>query len=101
MVSPLFPAFEEKMDKNFKNPIEPKVKKSNVKSSPWDFRAPHYDERSSCYVDAGTHYGVGYKSPVGHEGDPKTRVDTMPFGNPPTKEIDEVPRKLLKPEMLQ
>lgn len=82
-----------------KDPIKPNMK-TQEKKNPWDFRQPHYDERTSCYVDAGSHYGVGFKNPVGHMGQPKQRVDTMPFGRPATKEVDEVPRKQLKPEML-
>ena len=39
--------------------------------SPWNFDAPKYDQRSSCFVNAGTHHGVGHTQPVGHEGNPK------------------------------
>ena len=51
------------MKTRFPNPIEPKGKEQK---SPWDFTQPDYDERSSCYVNAGSHYGVGHKNPVGH-----------------------------------
>ena len=55
----------------------------------WDFRCPQYDERSSCYVNTGTHYGVGMKQPVGNTGNPKERAPTLPFGRVNTMEVDE------------
>lgn len=59
------------------------------KNSPWDYRCPQYDQRSSNFINAGTHYGVGINQPVGHKGDPKQRVDVMPFGRVKTMEVDE------------
>jgi hypothetical protein len=82
----------------FANPIAPKINKKNTKNI-WDFRAPPYDERSSCYMDAGTHYGVGYTNPVGHDGPVKQRVATMPFGHKLGLETDETPRRQLNPEL--
>jgi len=55
----------------------------------WDFRCPQYDQRSSNFVNAGTNYGVGHRQPVGHTGNPKERVDTLPFGRPTTMRVDE------------
>jgi hypothetical protein len=75
------------MKSGFHDPIEAKPKEEK-KKSPWDYRAPQYDERTSCFVNAGTHYGVGHRSPVGHEGMPKSRVSTMPFGRHPTMVVD-------------
>jgi len=46
--------------------------------SPWDFTCPQYDQRSSNFVNAGTHYGVGINQPVGHKGNPKQVVDVLP-----------------------
>ena len=46
--------------------------------SPWDYRCPQYDQRSSNFVNAGTHYGVGFAQPIGHEGNPKTVVPALP-----------------------
>lgn len=69
---------------------KPMDKPKDGKNTPWDFTCPQYDERSSCYVNAGTHYGIAMKQPVGHEGNPKQRVSTMPFGRIGTMEIDEV-----------
>lgn len=69
------------MKTGFKNPIEPKEGKK-IKS-PWNYDAPQYDERSSCYVNAGTHRGVGHKQPVGKDKAraggviPTGRVKTM------------------------
>jgi hypothetical protein len=67
----------------------PKDKPKNGKPPFWSHTCPQYDERSSCFVNAGTHYGVGHKQPVGHEGNPKTRANTLPMGNVSTMRIDE------------
>lgn len=87
------------MPTGFKDPIARKPGKH--KKSPWDFRCPPYDERTSCYVDAGSHYGIGHKSPVGHSGNPKVRVPTLPYGRVNTLEVDEVPRKMLEQEYVE
>lgn len=60
------------------------------KNSPWDFTCPQYDQRSSNFVNAGTNYGIGINQPVGHKGNPKQRVDVLPFGRPSTMRVDEV-----------
>lgn len=78
----------------FKDPIKiktqrPECKPKDGKNSPWDFRCPEYDQRSSNFVSAGTNYGVGHKQPVGHIGNPKQRVDTLPYGNVETMRVDE------------
>jgi len=82
-------------NREFADPIaikeqNPKDKPMDSVKSPWDFRCPQYDQRSSNFVNAGTHYGVGHRQPVGHKGDPKMRVDTLPFGRVSTMEVDEV-----------
>ena len=59
------------------------------KNSPWDWTCPQYDQRSSNFINAGTHYGIGRNSPVGHEGNQKQRVPTMPFGRPGTMRDDD------------
>lgn len=69
---------------------EPQDKPVDGKKSPWDFTCPQYDQRSSCFVNAGTHYGVAMKQPVGTEGNPKSRVDTLPYGRVNTMKIDDV-----------
>lgn len=51
------------MKKNFKNNIEERT--ARTLTSPWDFTCPHYDQRSSCYVNAGAHHGIGHTQPVG------------------------------------
>lgn len=68
----------------------PEDKPKDGKNSPWDFRCPQYDQRSSCFVNAGTHYGTGINQPVGHFGNPKEKVDVLPFGRPETMRVDEV-----------
>lgn len=59
------------------------------KKSPWDFRAPKYDQRSSNFINAGTHYGIGINQPVGHKGNPKPRVDVLPYGKVTTMRDDD------------
>ncbi len=85
------------MESGFKNPIS--IKKQNPKDNPkdakntwWDCQQPQYDQRSSCFVNTGTHYGVGHKQPVGRLGDPKTEVPTLPMNKDSVNsmEIDEV-----------
>jgi hypothetical protein len=78
------------MKTGFKDPIESKMPK-NTKKSPFDFRQPPYDERSSCYINAGSHYGVGNKQPVGHEGNPQQKVAVLPFGRVKTIQVADVP----------
>ena len=67
---------------------EPKDMPQDGKKSPWDFRCPRYDERSSCFINAGTEYGVGRTQPVGHSGDPKAS-NAIPKGRVNTMRVDE------------
>ena len=67
----------------------PKDKPKDGKNSPWDFRCPQSDQRSSNFVNAGTHDGVGIKQPIGHKGDPKPVVDVLPQWNHVTMRDDE------------
>lgn len=53
------------MDSGFKNNL--KGPKGKTVKTPWNFEQPPYDERSSCYVNAGTYMGVGKKQPVGSD----------------------------------
>ena len=71
----------------FKNPIAPKVKEEKAKN-PWNFKAPCYDQRNM--ISAGDNYGVGFNQPVGHEGNPKARVDVLPFGKVSTMQDDNM-----------
>ncbi len=82
------------MKTGFKDPIAVKNEQKKVKS-PWNFDQPHYDERSSCFVNAGSHYGVGHRQPVGHKGNPTSKASTLPFGKVNTMKDDEVPRRNL------
>lgn len=85
-----------KTDKSgFADPIA--IKNQNKKdepvdsvNSPWDFRCPQYDQRSSNFVNAGTHYGVGHKQPIGHLGNPKTIVDVLPRTRRNTLQDDDL-----------
>lgn len=59
-------------------------------ASPWDFRCPQYDQRSSNFINAGTHYGVGIKQPIGHKGNPKVTVDVLPQTRKNTLQDDDL-----------
>lgn len=85
------------MNTGFKNPIA--LKKEKSIKSPWNFDQPCYDERTSCYINAGSHYGVGHKQPVGHEGDATSQTDMLPKGRVKTMKDDEVPHKNLRIEI--
>jgi hypothetical protein len=87
------------MKTGFSDPIARKPGKT--KKSPWDFRCPPYDERTSCYTDAGSHYGIGYRNPVGHKGPSRQRAATMPFGRVNTMETSYVPPKMLDQEYIE
>jgi len=85
------------MKTGFKDPIA--IKEGKKIKSPWNFDAPQYDERSSCYVNAGSHFGVGHRQPVGHKGNPKTTSPVLPKGRVATMKDDEVPHKNLRFEV--
>lgn len=79
----------------FADPIRIKNKNPECKpedglNSPWDFRCPQYDQRSSNFVNAGTHYGVGIKQPVGHTGNPKRTADVLPLTRVNTLQDDDL-----------
>lgn len=67
----------------------PEDKPVDGKKSPWDFRCPQYDQRSSNFLNAGTDYGRGINQPVGHKGNPKRTVPCMPMGEVNTMRVDE------------
>ena len=67
----------------------PKDHPVDGKNTPWECQQPQYDQRSSCFVNTGTHYGVGHRQPVGHEGNPSERATTLPTGRVNTMRIDE------------
>ena len=82
------------MKSGFKDPIgiksqEPKDQPVDGKKTPWDFTCPQYDQRSSCFVNAGTYYGVGHNQPIGREGIPKASADVLPRGRVNTMKVDE------------
>jgi len=79
------------MKTGFKDPIA--AKEGKKMKSQWDFTCPDYDERSSCYVNAGSHYGVGHRQPVGHTGNPKSTSPVLPKGRVKTMQDDTVGTK--------
>lgn len=86
------------METGFKQILGPKGKE---KKGPWDFRCPTYDNRSSCYMAAGSHLGVGHKNPIGHTGEVKQRVETLPYGRVATPTLSHVPPKKLDQEYIE
>lgn len=68
----------------------PKDKPVDGVNSPWDFRCPQYDQRSSNFINAGTHYGVGINQPIGHKGNPKQNVDVLPQTRRNTLQDDDL-----------
>lgn len=87
------------MKSGFNDPIA--IKEGKKIKSPWNFDCPPYDERTSCYVNAGSHYGVGHRQPVGHSGNPSKDAATMPKHKVKTMADDEVPHKNLTLETLE
>lgn len=84
-----------KSDSHFKDPIaiknqRPEDKPKDGNKSPWDFRCPQYDQRSGPWINAGTHYGIGHKQPIGHKGNSMSKVSTLPYGRHATMDCDEV-----------
>jgi len=80
---------------NFADPARikeqnPKDKPVDGVNSPWDFRCPQYDQRTSNFINAGTHYGVGLRQPVGHKGNPKKEVDVLPCERRDTLQNDDL-----------
>lgn len=72
------------MPKALHDPIRPKKIKKGHQDGQVDspllkgeFRAPSYDNRTSCSVSAGDEYGVGFKTPVGKEK--ASNIDSGPI----------------------
>lgn len=83
------------MKSGFNDPIaikkqDPKDQPVDGKKTPWDYRCPQYDQRSSCFVNAGTHYGVGHRQPVGHAGNPAPTAIALPRGKVKTMKTDDI-----------
>lgn len=68
----------------------PQDKPKDGVKSPWDFSCPQYDQRSSNFINAGTHYGVGLRQPIGHKGNPKQIVDVLPQTRVNTTQDDDL-----------
>lgn len=83
------------MKSGFKDRTEVKDENKVIKS-PFNFDCPQYDERSSKFITAGSHYGVGVTQPIGSKEKPKDRVDCLPFGRVDTLKVSERPHRNLK-----
>ena len=75
----------------FKNPIKPTKKEDGEKE--WSFKAPTYDNRTSCSIPAGDDYGVGFRTPVGKE-----KPNAMASGPIPQKAMSFKPDDVIKAE---
>jgi hypothetical protein len=53
------------MSKVLKDPIKPSKRVDG--DYPFEFKAPTYDNRTSCSISAGNDYGVGFRAPLGKE----------------------------------
>lgn len=73
----------------FNNPIKAKNPRPKERRIETNYIGPSYDERSSCYMNAGVDYGVGFKAPVGRKGNPNMKAPTLPQGRINTMEIYE------------
>lgn len=79
------------MKSGFKDPIAIKTQKPISKpknGSNWNFTCPQYDDRTGSSINAGTHYGVGHKQPVGKSGNPAKTVPVLPMGKVKTMKDD-------------
>lgn len=63
--------------------------KDSIKDHPRENNKIPYDERSSNFVNEGTHHGVGYTNPLGHKENPKQFVSTLPQGRVKTMKDDD------------
>lgn len=64
----------------FKDPTRPKkTERPMEKKDPYFLKTMSYDNRSGGFIRAGQDFGTGIKQPVGHMGNPKETVDTMPM----------------------
>lgn len=82
------------MKTGFKDPLaiknqKPKDKPVDGKDSPWDYRCPQYDQRHSCFVNAGTYYGTGVNQPVGTKK--FSNEEVVPMGKVNTMNVDVRP----------
>lgn len=60
---------------SFANPIAP-----NKRQMEFPFQAPTKEQATTGrFYPAGDDHGVGFNQPVGHENNPKQRVDVMPM----------------------
>ena len=79
------------MNKILNDPIAPKTKKDG--KYPFDFKAPSYDNRTSCSMEAGNDYGIGFRNPVGKE-----RADSIKSGPIPQESKCFSPKEIFERE---
>lgn len=60
---PIKPSHDPSGNGPFKDPIAPH--KRDDGAYPFEFKAPTYDNRTSCSISAGNDYGVGFNQPIG------------------------------------
>jgi hypothetical protein len=88
------------METGFYSPVKDGTKKQERKS-PWDYRCPEYDERTSCYVNTGSHHGIGHRQPVGNPGNPIPFIKALPFGRPKTQRTAYIPPEQLEQDYVE
>ena len=80
------------MTNPFKNPIKPAKKENGEKE--WSFKAPSYDNRTSCSIPGGDDYGNGFRTPVGKEKASGKNV-AVKAGSVTKKQIEEIAARKL------
>ena len=66
------------MKHGFAKNLDPDAGKEINNPSSKNLEGTSYDERSSCFVNAGVHHGVGKRQPVGSHKETHT-ADTLPL----------------------
>ena len=69
------------IEKVLHDPIRPSKKEDGRKE--WSFKAPSYDNRTSCSIRVGADYGTGFKTPVGSHKAKGLTEGPIPFGCEP------------------
>lgn len=80
--------------KVIRSKIKPAKKEDGV--YPFEFKAPSYDNRTSCSMKAGNDYGVGFRTPIG-----KDKASSMKSGPIPQESYSFSPDDVMYHEDVQ
>lgn len=83
------------IEKVLKDPIKARQKTRDGQKE-WSYKAPSYDNRTSCSMAAGDNYGIGFRCPTGSE-----KVSPYESGPIPMKSGVFSPDKIFKGEDVQ